>query len=189
MAQILSLLLSELLFSLAVILSSGYGMSIIGKEPKSVCTGFEHSYCSSKFNYTTAIFPNPRGHETPEEAATEFSDFNTLLLNGGCHPKLGMLLCFIYFPVCNTTNFNPNTALVDATFYPCSEACTEVHNSECTQLVTSSPAGGWAPHLQCNFTDKATGRRYYKQAQRFSSAFPPTNCIDRAVTETTRGKS
>ena len=132
------------------------------------CVQFTHPYCN-KFNYSTAIFPNPRGHETPEDAASEFADFNPLLLND-CHPKLGTLLCFIYFPVCNKDFFNP---LVEG-FYPCRELCEDVHDSTCTVLVTAH-AGMWAPHLQCNFTDKSTGRIYYKQA----NVLPhPTNCVN-----------
>ena len=123
------------------------------------CVNFTHSYCN-KFNYSTAIFPNPRGHETPEEAASEFVDFIPLL-NRDCHPKLGTLLCFIYFPVCNMSNFNSKNSLVDG-FYPCQELCQEVHNSICTVHVINSPAKKWAPHLQCNFTDTATNKSFYR---------------------------
>ena len=123
------------------------------------CVNFTHSYCS-KFNYSTAVFPNPRGHETIEEATQEFADFFALL-NTDCDAKLGTLLCFIYFPVCNRDNFDPKKDLVDG-FYPCRELCQQVHNSRCTVHVINSPAKSWAPHLQCNFTDTATGKDFYK---------------------------
>ena len=163
-------LLSASIFFL-VALSSCHGQAPVDRSDRE-CVEFTHSYCN-KFNYSTAIFPNPRGHETPEKAAAEFGDFTALLNNNGCHPKLGTLLCFIYFPVCNKGNFNPENSLVEG-FYPCHELCQEVHNSSCTEFITST-AGSWAPHLQCDFTDEETRRSYYKPA---NSLPDPTNCIN-----------
>lgn len=160
-----SFLLSASIFFLVAV-SSSYGQPATDHQ----CVEFTHPYCNTFGSHTTAIFPNPRGHETPEEAAKEFADFHTLL-STGCHSKLGTLLCFIYFPVCNKDNFNPEIDLTDG-FYPCKELCQEVHNSPCTLHVTTI-AGSWAPHLQCNFTDK--GKYYYKPA---NSLPYPTNCIN-----------
>ena len=165
-----SLLLSVLMVFLVAICPC-YGQSAADRSERE-CVAFTHSYCN-KFNYSTAIFPNPRGHETPEQAAAEFNDFNGLLSNG-CHPKLGTLLCFIYFPVCNKGNFDPKNDLADG-FYPCRELCQEVHNSACTPLVTRF-AGSWAPHLQCNFTDN--GKSFYKPALSLPN---PINCINGAA--------
>lgn len=149
-----------------------YGQSAADRSERE-CVAFTHSYCN-KFNYSLAIFPNPRGHETPEQAAAEFNDFNGLL-SSGCHTKLGTLLCFIYFPVCNKGNFDPKNDLADG-FYPCRELCQEVHNSACTLLVTKF-AGSWAPHLQCNFTD-SNGKSFYKPALSLPN---PINCINGAA--------
>ena len=136
------------------------------------CVEFTHPYCS-RFNYTTAVFPNPRGHKTPDEATSEFSDF-TGLLQTNCHPKLGTLLCFLYFPVCNKFNYDSNTPLVDG-FFPCHELCEEVHNSTCTDSILAS-IGYWVPHLHCNFTDEESGKPYYKKASAngcINGAAPP----------------
>lgn len=136
------------------------------------CVDFSHSYCN-RFNYSTAIFPNPRGHETPEEAASEFSDFYGLLNNNACHPKLGTLLCFIYFPLCNKANYNSEDPLVDG-FFPCQELCEEVHASVCNDIILRN-VGSWAPHLRCNFTDEDSGKKYYQNA--ISLPNPP-NCVN-----------
>ena len=132
------------------------GQTVVDRAQGPQCMEFTHPYCS-QLNYTTAVFPNPRGHETPEEAASEFSDFNGLLQTG-CHPKLGTLLCFLYFPYCNKAIYNSNTPLVDG-FFPCHELCEEVHNSTCTKNIEDS-IGYWVPHLHCNFTDDG-GKPYY----------------------------
>lgn len=114
-------------------------------RPRDPNTGRE--YC--KF-IDKASFPNIRGHETAAEAISEFDDFFPLLgsnTTGPCHPKLEILLCFIYFPFC-TPNY-PNIR-----YYPCRETCEEVHESNCTDYVQASGARGWAEHLQCNATRK-----------------------------------
>lgn len=157
-------LLTTIAFSLFVFPASH------GRVEKA-CVTFTHAYCNL-FNYSTAVFPNPRGHETPEKAAEEFADFNPLLSNNTCHPKLGTMLCFIYFPVCNQANYNPEMRLVDG-FFPCQELCNEVHASICTDLIETH-AGAWAPHLQCNYTDR-NDRTYYRKANRLPN---PTNCIN-----------
>ncbi len=165
-----SLLLSASIVLLVATTCPCYGQPADERK----CVEFTHSYCN-KFNYATAIFPNPRGHETPEQAAEEFNDFIPLLVNGGCHPKLGTLLCFIYFPICNKANFNPKVDLAEG-FYPCRELCQEVHNSFCTPSVIQS-AGSWAPHLQCNFTENtASGpKSFYIPANSLPN---PINCVN-----------
>ena len=135
------------------------------------CVEFTHPYCSL-FNYTMATFPNPRGHETPEDAAEEFNDFNVLLGSNACHTKLGTLLCFLYFPVCNKANFDPERALADG-FFPCQELCDEVHASTCTDIIEDH-VGAWPPHLQCNYTDREN-RSYYRRANKLLN---PTNCVN-----------
>lgn len=169
-------LLLSVLTGLLVATSSCYGQPASDRTERE-CMEFTHSYCN-KFNYTTAIFPNPRGHETPEEAAAEFNDF-VPLLNRRCSPKLGTLLCFMYFPVCNKPYFDPKSDLVDG-FYPCRELCQEVHLSACTLHILSA-VGTWAPHLQCNFTDEDSSKadkRFYKPA---NSLPVPTNCVNGAA--------
>ena len=132
------------------------------------CVEFTHYYCN-RFNYTTAFFPNPRGHLTYEDAAKEFNDFIPLL-NNNCHPKLGTLLCFLYFPVCSSiVQYDQNRALVELGFFPCKELCEEVHNSSCTDLIVQH-LGFWVSHLQCNFTDSRTGKEYYRNADSSSDA-------------------
>ena len=76
-----------------------------------------------------------------DEAKSEFNDFIPLL-QSGCHEKLGTLLCFIYFPFCDSAR--PSIRI-----YPCNELCEEVHNSPCTNLINSH-GSGWNTALQCN---------------------------------------
>lgn len=107
------------------------------------CVEFTGHYCNRFNNRTTAFFPNPRGHETLEEAAAEFAHFLPLftMQDGPCHEKLGTLLCFIYFPFCE--NAYPSVRI-----YPCQELCEEVHNSSCTEIINSHAT--WNTQLQCN---------------------------------------
>ena len=150
---------NTLIMSLIAVLSvlfASHGQTFANRDEK-LCVEFTHPYCS-QLNYTHAIFPNPRGHESPEEAAIEFADF-TRLLETNCHPKLGTLLCFFYFPYCNDVFFELN----DEEFYPCKEVCEEVHNSTCTSHVTSA-VKSWVQHLQCNYTNNRTGEEYYKKS-------------------------
>ena len=106
------------------------------------CVEFPDHYCSRAMNSSTVYFPNPRGHETLEEAMAEFNDFIPLL-QSGCHEKLGTLLCFIYFPFC--TDAYPSLRV-----YPCKEACEEVTDKDgnCTELINQF--AGWNNQLQCD---------------------------------------
>ena len=112
------------------------------------CVSFHHHYCS-RFGYNSTISPNPwaRGL-TLEQATGEFDDFDSLLRNN-CSDKLGIFLCFTYFPLCYELSlFNRQVIL------PCKETCDEVHASRCNDLVLNS-VGQWGPHLQCsNFQSK-----------------------------------
>lgn len=109
------------------------------------CVTFSNHYCSQFNNRTTAYFPNPRGHKTFEDADAEFSDFIPLL-QSGCHEKLGTLLCFIYFPFCQT-------AYPSLRIYPCKEVCEEVHASNCTTFINQFNRDGWNDKLQCDLSD------------------------------------
>ena len=103
-------------------------------------------YCSRVMNSSghssKVFFPNPRGHETLEDAIREFNDFIPLL-KSGCHEKLGTFLCFIYFPFC--TDDYPSLRI-----YPCKEVCEDItdKDGECTRLV--SQVAGWNDQLECN---------------------------------------
>ena len=140
---------ATLLFFVGVLVQTAVGMPsgtgvldagvFTGNQPDK-CVEFTGHYCN-QFNRSKAYFPNPRGHETFEEADVEFQDFIPLL-RSGCHAKLGTLLCFIYFPFCED-------AYPSLRIYPCKEVCEEVYNSECTALVTQY-AGGWNDRLQCD---------------------------------------
>ena len=113
------------------------------KSEERQCVEFEHHYCNSQFGYTHGLFPNNKG-QTAEEAVTEFNDFS-LLLNSGCSDKLGIFLCFTYFPLC-TPNMGPVQEIL-----PCKEVCEEIHKSECTEHVLNATKGsGWAEHFDCN---------------------------------------
>lgn len=105
------------------------------------CVPFTDHYCNRFENFNAAFFPNPRGHKTLDEAKSEFNDFIPLL-QSGCHEKLGTLLCFIYFPFCDSAR--PSIRI-----YPCTELCEEVHNSLCTNLINNH-GSGWNTALQCN---------------------------------------
>ena len=175
MAITMRSLLTSATLMLALVVSLSHGQQIQKSNLKPQCVNFNHTYCN-RFNYSTAIFPNPRGHDTPEEAATEFRDFNTLLnQNDVCHTKLGTLLCFIYFPICNNATYIEGD-LVDVGFFPCKELCQEVVNSSCTNHILSFLSSESLPlHLQCNYTDESN-RLYYKSE---ADALPGRpNCIN-----------
>lgn len=113
-----------------------------GEQPQ--CVEFANHYCNQleNSNRSTAYFPNPRGHKSFEEAEKEFKDFIPLL-QSGCHAKLGTLLCFIYFPFCES-------AYPALRIYPCKELCEEVtgDDTQCTTLINQ--VAGWNDQLQCN---------------------------------------
>ena len=106
----------------------------------SQCVGFTNHYCNQFEDRREVYFPNLLGHNTVEEANRGFRDFIPLL-QSGCHPKLGTLLCFIYFPTC--ASLYPSLRI-----YPCKEVCQEVHNSSCTALVNQYAS--WNNQLQCD---------------------------------------
>lgn len=107
------------------------------------CLEFQHTYCNSQFGYTHGLFPNHKG-QTAQQAAEEFNHF-TQLIHSGCSDKLGIFLCFTYFPFCTPTTDRVQEIL------PCKETCEEVHKSECTDYVVNATKGdGWASHLNCD---------------------------------------
>lgn len=120
----------------------GGSVQVVATEPPNgQCVAFSNHYCNQFENRSMAYFPNPRGHQTPDAAAAEFNDFIPLL-KSSCHPKLGTLLCFMYFPLC--TSDYP-----DLKIYPCKETCQEVHNSQCTKFLNDNGIE-WNNQLQCN---------------------------------------
>ena len=108
------------------------------------CTRFNHTYCSSQFGYQYGLFPNNKG-QSAEEAAAELNHF-AQLFNSGCSDKIGVFLCFTYFPLC-TPDTDSGSQLQEV--LPCKETCEEVHKSECTEYVLNA-TGGWAEHLSCD---------------------------------------
>ena len=114
------------------------------------CVHFEHHYCN-KFGYNSTIALNPWARELSlEQAKTEFEDFNNLLQNN-CSSKLGVFLCFTYFPLCYEKPLGPGQVIVP----PCKEICDEVHASGCSAHVIRS-IKQWPQHLQCsNFQSKS----------------------------------
>ena len=131
-----------------------------GNEETSQCVNFTNHYCSQFENRNTAYFPNLRGHKTVAEADKEFQDFIPLL-QSGCHPKLGTLLCFIYFPFCEPSY--PSLRI-----YPCKEVCDEVHNSSCTALINQY--AGWNQQLQCDrphYLPRSSGQCSYGVAPHY----------------------
>lgn len=122
----------------------------MGSNPQ--CVEYTHPYCK-RFNYTHAMFPNPRQRDLqlfsprlllPKDyennAWSEFSHFFSLL-DTECSAKLGTLLCFFYFPLCNPLK----DPLKGDTVYPCRSLCEEVTKTggECDrQLATISAQEG-----------------------------------------------
>ena len=121
---------------------TGGVMKPVDQDQGPQCVELRDHYCSEVMNSSKVFFPNPRGHETLEEAMSEFNDFIPLLTSG-CHEKLGTLLCFIYFPFC--TDSYPSWRV-----YPCKEVCKEVtdEKGECTELINQ--VAGWNDQLQCD---------------------------------------
>ena len=117
-------------------------INVPGDNEQPQCVQFSNHYCNQFENRSMAYFPNPRGHKTLAEAEKEFADFIPLL-QSGCHQKLGTLLCFIYFPFCESSY--PSLRV-----YPCREVCDEVNSSSCTTLINQY--AGWNDQLQCNLS-------------------------------------
>ncbi len=123
------------------------------------CTRFEHTYCHSQFGYQYGLFPNHKG-QTAEEAVAELNDF-AQLFNSECSDKIGVFLCFTYFPLCipDTDSNSSGTQLQEV--LPCKETCEEVHKSICTEYVLNATGHhGWAEHLSCDqaiFKPEASG--------------------------------
>lgn len=130
------------------------------KETQRECTRFEHTYCSDQFGYQYGLFPNHKG-QTAEEAAKELNDF-AQLFTSECSDKIGVFLCFAYFPLCTPPidtvlnldgtqlNDGPTTMQLQEVL-PCKETCEEVHKSECTEYVLNATRSDvWPEHLSCN---------------------------------------
>lgn len=131
--------------------SSAPSVRPIIEESERECTRFEHTYCNSQFGYEYGLFPNHKG-QTAEQAATELNHF-AQLFNSGCSDKIGVFLCFTYFPLCipNMDGMQSNGGAQLQEVLPCKETCEEVHKSECTEYVLNATSGeGWAEHLSCN---------------------------------------
>jgi hypothetical protein len=121
----------------------------IEQNTRRECTRFKHTYCSSQFGYQYGLFPNHK-EQTAEEAVAELNDF-AQLFNSGCSDKIGVFLCFTYFPLCiPDTDSNSSGAQLQEVL-PCKETCEEVHKSECTEYVLNATGHhGWAEHLSCD---------------------------------------
>lgn len=126
--------------------SSGPSLRLIIEESGRECTRFNHTYCSSQFGYQYGLFPNHKG-QSAKEAAAELNHF-AQLFNSGCSDKIGVFLCFTYFPLC-TPNTDSTSGSQLQEVLPCKETCEEVHKSECTEYVLNA-TGGWAEHLNCD---------------------------------------
>lgn len=113
------------------------------------CIRFNYTYCNSQFGYEYGLFPNHRG-QTAKEAAEELNHFAQLFYSG-CSDKIGVFLCFSYFPLCvpNMGGTEVSSGVQLEEVLPCKETCEEVHKSECTEYVLNV-TGGWAEHLSCN---------------------------------------
>ena len=121
----------------------------ISQDPENECVTFNHHYCS-RFGYTTTLSPNPRNLDV-QLASVEFDHFLPLL-NTECSDVLGTLLCFLYFPFCQTVGSKIEVV------YPCREICEEVTNldSKCTEELKRFNLT-WGPHFNCShFTYKDT---------------------------------
>ena len=131
--------------------SSAPSVRPIIEESGRECTRFEHTYCNSQFGYEYSLLPNHKG-QTAEQAAAELNHF-AQLFNSGCSDKIGVFLCFTYFPLCipNMDGVQLNGGAQLQEVLPCKETCEEVHKSDCTEYVLNATSGkGWAEHLSCD---------------------------------------
>ncbi len=101
-------------------------------------------YCG----YNVTVLPNSRGHTTVEEALGEFFHFKQLLTANPCSDYIGALLCFDYFPL-HAGVGKRNCGAENTIVRPCRSTCEAAKNTACTNLITASHAGRWAPHLDC----------------------------------------
>lgn len=132
----------EVTLSMPTTVEGGVANPLTNNEDPECVELPEDHYCTMfDGRARTAYFPNPRGHKTFEQANKEFKDFIPLL-QSGCHEKLGTLLCFVYFPFCES-------AYPSLRIYPCSETCENItaNNSQCTALIKQI---GWNDALQCD---------------------------------------
>lgn len=138
---------------------------LVRDEPSTMCVPFQHPYCST-FGYNHTAFPNPRQGSLDKikltdgptanystNAFKEFAEFAPLM-DTGCSHKLGTLLCFFYFPLCNPPAQVEGTLL---TIRPCRSLCEEV-TRDCAEALRAALAAygledhGWEelPHFKCS---------------------------------------
>lgn len=110
--------------------------------------------------YRLTYYPNPRGHETQEEANSELDDFQPLL-DSQCSPYLRHFLCAYYVPLCET--FLPP----DYTVLPCRELCIHVYLA--CQPLLASKGRQWPSHLHCDL---------FPSKQNINWCFGPDNPFD-----------
>ncbi|NP_001266215.1 uncharacterized protein LOC100634725 precursor [Amphimedon queenslandica] len=95
--------------------------------------------CKGLYNRTS--LPNPRGHQTQEEANTELVEFSPLV-SSNCTQYLRHFLCSYYLPLCEV--YLPP----ELTVPPCRELCVHVYLS-CNELLVKYNME-WPQHLSCD---------------------------------------
>lgn len=95
--------------------------------------------CAGLYNRTS--LPNPRGHQTQEEANAELVEFSPLLASN-CTQYLRHFLCSYYLPLCEVY-LSP-----ELTVPPCRELCVHVYLS-CNYLLVKYNME-WPQHLSCD---------------------------------------
>ncbi len=130
-------------------------------------------YCG----YNITVLPNARGHETVDEALSEFDDFAPLLTDSPCSDHLGVLLCYHYFPLGYNCTANSLACKYGVRAIPCRDTCEAAKTESCTAFVNSSPSSGWADHLNCT---KKESFPIYK----LKSNATKTVCVNTAATIT-----
>lgn len=146
--------------------------SFAEEDEGSRCVSCVHPYCRT-FNpsYTHSSLPNPRqgsledikNHDGPDatycsNAIKEFEQFIPLL-NTHCSDKLGTLLCFFYFPFCNSlgVNIRPCESLCDEVCRNCSDALEDIF------AQAGFPGLGWEDLRQFNCSNEINGEKVFNE--------------------------
>jgi hypothetical protein len=118
---------------------------------KVMCTYLEQPLCRNTGGYSQTAFPNPRQHQTQEEAAREMAKFLQVWSEDvPCSNAIVHFLCSFYFPFCGLlSGMNGNVTLL-----PCRNLC-EAVRAGCEEVTQKHTILGWPEFLECsNFPDQ-----------------------------------
>ena len=109
------------------------------------CSFLEQPLCRNA-GYNQTAFPNPRQHQSQEEAASEMADFSRLWTEGDpCSNALVYFLCSYYFPFCSMLGDSEERT----TLLPCRSLC-EAARAGCESVIEENTNVGWPTFFECS---------------------------------------